>query len=100
VSEAGLVVRQGSLAELEEALAAASGAIADAVTTAMADVDREVRGWSATTASRAAQLDHQRRLCDGVERLTAALDQVRTAVAEHREEARRIEVRNVALMES
>lgn len=55
---------------------------------------------SVTTASRAAQLDHQRRLCDGVERLTAALDQVRTAVAEHREEARRIEVRNVALMES
>lgn len=100
MSEAGLVVRQASLAEIETALTAATEAITQAVTTAMLDVDREVHGWSTATASRAAELDYQRRLKQGVERLTSALEQVRTAVADHREDARRIEVQNVALMES
>ncbi|NYI59400.1 hypothetical protein [Cellulomonas soli] len=100
MSEPGISVHQDALADLESALTAAGDAITDAVTTAMRDVDLRVHLWATGTQSRAAEIAYEGRLRAGVERLTAALDQVRVAVADVREEARRIEVQNVALLES
>ncbi len=45
-----------------------------------------------------AQLEHQQKLRDGVKRLTEALDQVKAKVATYREDAREIEVENVAIV--
>ena len=42
--------------------------------------------------------EHQQKLRDGVKRLTDALDQVKAKVATYREDAREIEVENVAIV--
>ena len=55
-------------------------------------------GWDESSESHAAHLEHQQRLRDGVKRLTEALDQVRSKVATYREDAREIEVENVAIV--
>ena len=55
-------------------------------------------GWEETSESHLAHLEHQRTLRDGVARLTEALDQVKAQLATYREDAREIEVENVAIV--
>lgn len=98
MSERGLVVHQGALSAIETAMADATTEITRQVTELLAQVETLTPGWDETSDSHAAHADHQRRLGDGVDRLTEALDQVRAKVAAHREDAREIEVENVAIV--
>jgi hypothetical protein len=94
-----LVVKQGSLADMESALGTAHDAIVKQVHDVLEQVSSRIAGWDPSTASRAAEMDYQRRLADGVERLTQALDTVRTKLAEVATEAHEVEVRNVAVVD-
>ncbi|WP_210439157.1 WXG100 family type VII secretion target [Nocardioides xinjiangensis] len=98
MSERGLVVHQGSLSSIESALADATTSITGQVQDLLERVEALTPGWDETSDSHAAHLEHQQKLRDGVERLTDALDQLRTRLAAHREDAREIEVENVALV--
>ena len=98
MSERGLVVHQGSLSTMETALADATTAITTQITDLLQQVETLTPGWDETSDSHAAHLEHQQKLRDGVEKLTEALDQVRAKLASYREDAREIEVENVALV--
>ncbi|QSR33080.1 MULTISPECIES: WXG100 family type VII secretion target [Nocardioides] len=94
----GLVVHQGSLSTLETALADATEQITTQIDDLLEQVESLTPGWDETSESHLAHLEHQQKLRDGVTRLTDALDQVRTKLATHREDAREIEVENVAIV--
>jgi hypothetical protein len=94
-----LVVRKASLSDMEAALTAAHDEIVEQIRSLLDQVNARIQGWSPATASRAAEMDYQRRLRDGVDRLTAALEQVRAKLAEVREDAHSTEVDNVALVD-
>ena len=98
MSERGLVVHQGSLSTMETALADATTSITDQITTLLEEAERLTPGWDETSESHMAHLEHQQKLRDGVERLTDALDQVTSKLATYREDAREIEVENVAIV--
>ncbi|NPC41430.1 hypothetical protein [Nocardioides sp. zg-1230] len=98
MSARGLVVHQGSLSTLETALADATTAITTQITDLLEQVESLTPGWDETSESHLAHLEHQQKLRDGVERLTEALDQVRSRLATYREDAREIEVENVAIV--
>ncbi|MFC7359960.1 WXG100 family type VII secretion target [Nocardioides astragali] len=98
MSERGLVVHQGSLSTMETALADATTAITTQINDLLQAVETLTPGWDETSESHMAHLEHQRKLRDGVEKLTEALDQVRSKLATHREDAREIEVENVAIV--
>jgi len=98
MSARGLIVHQGSLSTLETALADATTAITTQIDELLAQVESLTPGWDESSDSHAAHLEHQQRLRDGVQRLTEALDQVRSKVATYREDAREIEVENVAIV--
>jgi hypothetical protein len=98
MSERGLVVRQGSLTEMEEAMATATSAITDHLTSTLDLVNTQTAAWTEETPSRQAQRDYERRLREGLTRLTDALDDIKAAVATYREDAREIEVENVAIV--
>ena len=98
MSERSLVVHQGSLSAIEDAMATASDSIREHVTQLLDDVDARTPAWTPETPSRVAQQQHEQRLRDGLVRLTDALEQVRAAVATYREDAREIEVENVAIV--
>jgi len=98
VSERGLVVHQGSLSTMETALADATTAINTQITDLREQAETLTPGWDETSDSHAAHLEHQQKLRDGVEKLTEALDQVRAKLASYREDAREIEVENVAIV--
>lgn len=98
MSARGLVVHQGSLSTLETALADATTAITTQITDLLERVESLTPGWDETSESHLAHLEHQQKLRDGVERLTEALDQVRSRLATYREDAREIEVENVAIV--
>ena len=98
MSARGLIVHQGSLSALETALADATTAITTQIGELLEHVESLTPGWDRSSESHAAHLEHQQRLRDGVQRLTEALDQVRTKVATYREDAREIEVENVAIV--
>ena len=98
MSERGLVVHQGSLSTMESALADATTAITTQITELLDQVETLTPGWDESSESHAANLEHQQKLRDGVTRLTEALDQVRTKLATYREDAREIEVENVAIV--
>ena len=94
-----LVVKQASLAEMGAAMTAAHD---DIVVEDRRDADLgelHIAGWSPTTASRAAEMDYQRRLKEGVEKLNKALDTVRTKLAEVATDAHEAEVTNVAIVD-
>jgi len=91
-------VHQGSLSTMETALADATTAITTQITDLLQQVETLTPGWDETSDSHAAHLEHQQKLRDGVEKLTEALDQVRAKLASYREDAREIEVENVALV--
>ncbi|MGH8869768.1 MAG: hypothetical protein ACRDYU_17465 [Actinomycetes bacterium] len=98
MSERGLVVHHSSLEAIEAALTTTHDEILSTVRSTMEQVDAELIGWSAETASRAAQMAHQQRLEAGVERLCDALTEVRTALEQIRSDAHDTEVRNVAVI--
>ena len=98
MSERGLAVHQGSLSTMESALADATTAITTQITELLDQVETLTPGWDETSESHAANLEHQQRLRDGVEKLTEALDQVRSRLAAYREDAREIEIENVAIV--
>ena len=99
MSDLSLVVKQASLAEMGEALGTAHDDIVDRVQTLLEQVNTRISGWDPSTASRAAEMDYQRRLEEGVARLTKALDTVRTKLAEVATEAHEAEVKNVAIVD-
>ena len=98
MSERGLVVHQGSLTEMEEAMATATTAIIDHLTARHDQVNSLNAAWTEETPSRQAQRDYERRLREGITQLTDALDDIKAAVATYREDAREIEVENVAIV--
>ena len=98
MSARGLIVHQGSLSTLETALADATTAISTQLDELLTQVESLTPGWDESSESHAAHLEHQQRLRDGVQRLTEALDQVRSKLATYREDAREIEVENVAIV--
>ena len=98
MSERGLVVHQGALSSLETAMADATTAITTQINDLLEEVERVTPGWDETSESHLAHLEHQQKLRDGVEKLTEALDQVKTKLATYRESAREIEVENVAIV--
>ena len=98
MSERGLVVHQASLSAMESALDAATTAISRQVDDVLQQVEALTPGWDETSESHLAHLDRQQRLRDGVQELTAALDQVRAQLAAYREDARATEVENVAIV--
>ena len=98
MSERGLVVHQGSLSAIESALADATTSLRTQVDELLEQVETLTPGWDETSDSHAAHLEHQQKLRDGVQRLTDALDQIKAKVAAYREDAREIEVENVAIV--
>ena len=98
MSERSLVVHQGALSNMEKALADATTAITTQITELLEQVETLTPGWDETSDSHAAHAEHQQKLRDGVEKLTEALDQVRSKLATYREDAREIEVENVAIV--
>lgn len=98
MSERGLVVHQGSLSTIETALADATTSLTTQINDLLEEVERLTPGWDETSESHLAHLEHQQKLRDGVEKLTEALDQVRSKLATYREDAREIEVENVAIV--
>ena len=98
MSERGLVVHQGSLSAMETALADATSTITRQIDELLKQTEQLTPGWDETSESHAAHLDHQQRLRDGVKSLTEALDQVKARLASYREDAREIEVENVAIV--
>lgn len=98
MSERGLVVHQGSLSAMETALADATTAITTQIDELLEQVEKLTPGWDETSDSHAAHLEHQQKLRDGVQKLTEALDQVKSKLATYREDAREIEVENVAIV--
>ena len=98
MSDRGLVVHQGSLSTMETALADATTAITTQITELLEQVETLTPGWDETSDSHAAHAEHQQKLRDGVQKLTEALDQVKSKLATYREDAREIEVENVAIV--
>jgi uncharacterized protein YukE len=98
MSERGLVVHQGSLSAIESALADATTSLRTQVDELLEQVEKLTPGWDETSESHLAHLEHQQKLRDGIEKLTEALDQVRTRLATYREDARETEVENVAIV--
>jgi uncharacterized protein YukE len=94
----GLIVHQGSLATLETALGDATETITTQINDLLEQVETLTPGWDETSESHLAHLEHQQKLRDGVQRLTEALDQVKAKLAAYREDAREIEVENVAIV--
>ncbi|MEV7397652.1 hypothetical protein [Aeromicrobium sp. NPDC092404] len=98
MSEISLIVRHGSLEEMQTAMADAHETITTEIQAALDKVDAEVSGWSTATTSRIAQSDYQERLRSGVEKLAAALEDVRTALEDVAGKAHDAEVENVAII--
>lgn len=98
MSERGLVVHQGSLSAIESALADATTSLTTQIGDLLEEVEKLTPGWDESSESHMAHLDHQQKLRDGVEKLTEALDQVKAKLATYREDAREIEVENVAIV--
>lgn len=98
MSQRSLVVHQAALSDIEAAMTSATGSIGSHVTGLLDAVNAQTGAWTPETGSRIAQAEHDRRLREGVARLTEALDRVRAAVATYREDAREAEVENVAIV--
>ena len=98
MSQRGLVVHQGSLSTMETALADATTSITQQINDLLDEAERLTPGWDETSESHIAHLEHQLKMRDGVKRLTDALDQVKAKLATYREDAREIEVENVAIV--
>ncbi len=98
MSERSLVVHQDALSTIEAALTSATETITKQIDDLLQRVETLTPGWEAGSESHAAQIEYQQKLRDGVEKLTNALDEVRGKLATYREDAREIEVENVAIV--
>ncbi|HXH80010.1 hypothetical protein [Nocardioides sp.] len=98
MSERSLVVHQGSLASIETAMSTATTAITSQIRDLLEQVEALTPGWEPGSESHAAHLAYQQRLRDGIERLTSALTEIQAKVASYRDDAREIEVENVAIV--
>lgn len=98
MSERSLVVHQDALSTIESALSTATEAITKQIDDLLTQVEALTPAWEESSESHAANLEHQQKLRDGVESLTNALDDVRSKLATYREDAREIEVENVAIV--
>ena len=98
MSERGLVVHQAALSSMESALADATTSLTQQIDDLLQEAERLTPGWEESSESHAAHLEYQQKLRDGVKQLTDALDQVRQKLATYREDAREIEVENVAIV--
>ncbi len=98
MSERGLVVHQGALSTLETALGDATTSVTEQIDSLLQEAERLTPGWDESSESHIAHLEHQQKLRDGVKSLTDALDQVKAKLATYREDAREIEVENVAIV--
>ena len=98
MSDRGLVVHQGALSTMETALGDATTSITEQIDTLLERAESLTPGWDETSESHMAHLEYQQRLRDGVRTLTDALDQLKAKVATYREDAREIEVENVAIV--
>ena len=98
MSGRGLVVHQDALSTIEAALTSATETITKQINDLLTRVEALTPGWEESSESHAAQLAYQQKLRDGVEALTVALDGVRAKLATYREDAREIEVENVAIV--
>ena len=98
MAERSLVVHQDALSTIETALAQTTETITKQIDDLLTRVEDLTPGWEESSESHTAQLAYQQKLRDGVERLTTALDEVRTKLATYREDAREIEVENVAIV--
>lgn len=98
MSERGLVVHQGALTAIESALADATTALTTQIGDLLEEVEKLTPGWDESSESHMAHREHQQKLRDGVEKLTEALDQVKAKLASYREDAREIEIENVAIV--
>lgn len=83
---------------METVLADATTTITQQIDDLLKQIEQLTPGWDESSDSHAAHLDYQQRLRDGVQALTEALDQVRSKLATYREDAREIEVENVAIV--
>ena len=83
---------------METALADATTAITTQINELLEQVETLTPGWDETSESHVAHLEHQQKLRDGIDKLTEALDQVKSKLATYREDAREIEVENVAIV--
>lgn len=98
MSERSLVVHQDALSTLESALTRTTETITQQVDELLRQVETLTPAWAEGSDSHAANIEKQQQLRDGVERLTSALDEVRTQLASYRESARETEVENVAIV--
>ena len=98
MAERSLVVHQEALSTIEASLTTATETITRQIDDLLQRVESLTPAWEEGSESHAANLAHQQKLRDGVERLTTALDEVRTKLATYREDAREIEVENVAVV--
>ena len=98
MSARGLVVHQGALSAIESALADATAALTSQIGDLLEEVEKLTPGWDESSESHMAHREHQQKLRDGVEKLTEALDQVKAKLATYREDAREIEIENVAIV--
>ena len=94
-----LVVKQGSLSDMESAMTTAHDEIVSQVKDVLEQVNSRIQGWDPSTASRTAEMDYQRRLEAGVEKLAKALDTVRAKLADVATAAHEAEVENVAIVD-
>lgn len=98
MGDASLVIHHDSLAAIGDALTQAHKRIEDEVESVLSDVDRQISGWSESTASRAAQMRYEQRLKQAVQELTDALDRVQGAVMDVASGATDTEIKNVATL--
>ena len=99
MAEMSLVVKQAALEQMASAMTSAHEQIVSQVSSLTDGVNGQIQGWSAGTESRAAEMAYQRRLTEGVHRLTEALDKVRAKLDEVAKDAHETEVENVAIVD-
>ena len=99
MSERGLVVHFDRIDTMVAALQGTHDRLQSLVSSTLGQVNAEISGWAADTDSRAAQTAYQQKLQRDSDALVAALDDVRSALADLRGSAHTTEVKNVAVMD-
>lgn len=96
--EMGLVVLQASLTAMASEIKTAHTAFTEQIDALVTRVNAATEAWDEQTASRAAEMDYQRRLRDGVDRLNGHLAALEAAITQVAADAHETEVENVALV--
>lgn len=99
MAEPTLIVRQGDLDAMVDAVAAARDTLRQAVVDARERAEDLMTGWDPASESRQAQQAHDQQFADDHEALLAGLERIRTTLDDVRERARQAEIRCVAIMD-